>query len=143
MKKEKSNNVEMVDGDEEKENDARLKLKSDDEEGQKEKGDEEAHEDEDEDEEGSSKKRKKKVTSCKVVWDSDLHISLGKQRFQTKVRISLQRRLHIVSLRYTSLTNCKRYPMFKVLIRCFSSLVGQIRYLNQVLIPMVKCQQMV
>ena len=46
MKKEKSNDVEMVDGDE-KEDDAELKLKSDDEEGEKEKDDEEAHEDED------------------------------------------------------------------------------------------------
>ena len=87
------------------------------------------------------RKRKKKVASCKIFGDSDLHISLslslGKWRFETKLRdglISLQSGLHILLLRYAPLTNCKRYPVFKVSIRCLTSLgFGQTHYLNRAL----------
>ena len=52
---EKSDDVEMVDGDEDKENDAEFKHESDDGEGEEEK-DDEAKEDKDEDEEGRARK---------------------------------------------------------------------------------------
>ena len=65
--------------------------------------------------------------SCKNFGDLDLHMSLSlvKRRFETKLRdglISSQSGLDIISLQYAPLTNCKKYTMFKVSIRCSSSL---------------------
>ena len=55
--KEQSNDVEMIDGDEDKEYDAEYKPKSDDDEGGEEKDDDEVNEAEDEEEEGRARKR--------------------------------------------------------------------------------------